>query len=245
MIYTEPLRWTDTEMKGMSELTPQRIAIASAWWRSVAPAQWRDLLEKAEWSQSGQFYIIKGKPVADKEVKLLIIIALLEVIEKEFRARTKLLLSGELELRRWQHEMGEEIANLHTAMWTAGWGGFKRLPDNLGPLSERILYQLQKLNGFAEDIDQHRKNAATDGVIEGRADLYAKAGDGTYEDGRGRAHEEAGYAFERNLLGIAEHCEGCMRETGRGWVPIGELVPIGQRDCLANCKCHLIYSRTA
>lgn len=48
-------------------------------------------------------------------------------------------------------------------------------------------------------------------------------------------------AMERNLLGIADHCAGCIIETKRGWVPYGTLIPLGQRDCKAGCRCTIIY----
>lgn len=53
----------------------------------------------------------------------------------------------------------------------------------------------------------------------------------------------SGYTHEQNVLGIAEHCDGCIAETGKGIVPIGSLAPIGTRDCLSNCRCRILYYR--
>jgi hypothetical protein len=35
-----------------------------------------------------------------------------------------------------------------------------------------------------------------------------------------------------------------LAETARGRVPIGELVPIGQRPCLSNDRCRIRYSNS-
>lgn len=59
-----------------------------------------------------------------------------------------------------------------------------------------------------------------------------------------RAGEKAsGARRERNVLGAAEHCAGCIRESARGWVSIGKLVPIGNRECRARCRCRLEFSK--
>jgi len=50
-----------------------------------------------------------------------------------------------------------------------------------------------------------------------------------------------GYVEERSVLGIADHCDGCLAEAGKGWRPIGTLLPIGGRDCKARCRCHFEY----
>lgn len=54
-----------------------------------------------------------------------------------------------------------------------------------------------------------------------------------------------GYVEERSVLGIADHCDGCLAEAGKGWRPIGTLLPIGGRDCKARCRCHFEYRSPA
>jgi hypothetical protein len=48
---------------------------------------------------------------------------------------------------------------------------------------------------------------------------------------------------ERLVLGDAEHCQGCIDDNARGFVPIGTLAPIGSRECRQNCRCHFSYRR--
>ncbi|MDR3582593.1 MAG: hypothetical protein P4L67_04940 [Candidatus Pacebacteria bacterium] len=46
---------------------------------------------------------------------------------------------------------------------------------------------------------------------------------------------------ERLVLGEAEHCGDCLEDSARGFVPIGSLRSIGDRQCRQNCHCHLTY----
>jgi hypothetical protein len=42
-------------------------------------------------------------------------------------------------------------------------------------------------------------------------------------------------------LGEAEHCDECLEDSAMGFVPIGSLRSIGDRLCLTNCHCRLVY----
>jgi hypothetical protein len=71
--------------------------------------------------------------------------------------------------------------------------------------------------------------------------LYAEAGRGTYYVFTTKEMRAAGKTEEENQLHPAEHCQSCLDEAARGWVPIGTLIPIGQRDCLGRCRCTISY----
>jgi hypothetical protein len=72
--------------------------------------------------------------------------------------------------------------------------------------------------------------------------MYASSAWGALQEATRLQAAGEGYVYEENILGDAEHCGGCVAETAKGKVPIGTLIPIGQRDCLANCHCHFAYS---
>jgi hypothetical protein len=40
----------------------------------------------------------------------------------------------------------------------------------------------------------------------------------------------------------AIHCEDCPDLAKLGWVPIDDLVPIGDTACIVNCRCAIEYS---
>ena len=52
------------------------------------------------------------------------------------------------------------------------------------------------------------------------------------------------YKAERLVMGEpkTEHCSECPRDAAMGWVPLGTLRPIGERECRQLCLCHFQYS---
>lgn len=49
--------------------------------------------------------------------------------------------------------------------------------------------------------------------------------------------------WERNVLSAGENCNGCIAEDARGWVPLGDLIPIFHRfPCREHCHCHLEFA---
>ncbi|MCW5941996.1 MAG: hypothetical protein KIS66_07175 [Fimbriimonadaceae bacterium] len=80
-------------------------------------------------------------------------------------------------------------------------------------------------------------------AIRARARLYAESARRTHFETERRLMAGRGYVEERSVLGIADHCDGCLEEAGKGWRPIGTLSPIGGRDCKARCRCHFVYRK--
>jgi hypothetical protein len=49
--------------------------------------------------------------------------------------------------------------------------------------------------------------------------------------------------FARRIIDPgAEHCEECPALAARGWIPVEQMVPIGDTTCLMNCRCTIEYS---
>lgn len=71
-----------------------------------------------------------------------------------------------------------------------------------------------------------------------RAEMYGTAVWGAAQQiARNVYRTDHVYEEERRVLGRAEHCETCVKEAGKGWVPIGVLRKIGDSECGANCAC--------
>lgn len=114
-------------------------------------------------------------------------------------------------------------------------------PADAAATAGRLLRQQRAyLDRMFADITGGRQKR--DGTLTRRAMMYAGSGWGAAAEMSRLMAVGEGWHFEENVLGDAEHCGGCIEETGRGRVPIGTLVPIGQRDCLSNCRCYLRYS---
>lgn len=173
--------------------------------------------------------------------------------------------SGDTTVAEWQDSVARRLKTLHVATAAAAAGGFEGLsPAVLAQLQGRLQFHLTKLEGFAQDLAQgftvieseqvdsetgevqvvRRVVPMTESRILQRSQMYvvAAASDG-YEGTRGKVAILAGYKFERNVLHPADHCDGCLGEDARGWVPIGQLVPIGRRDCLTHCRCSMQFAR--
>lgn len=84
-----------------------------------------------------------------------------------------------------------------------------------------------------------------DGTIRRRAELYIESARGVFESVRQDVKRLQGYDIEMNVLDSgSESCDGCVAEAERGWVSLGELIPIGERDpCMARCRCEIVYGK--
>ncbi len=156
------------------------------------------------------------------------------------RRLSEQLQAGEIDLREWRTGMLREIKTVHVASTVAARGGWAQMePADWGRAGRSIREQYDYLNRFASEVQYGKQKL--DGRFLQRADLYGKAGRASYEKERQAQRKEQGMTEERNRLHPADHCKGCLAETAQGWVPIGTLTPIGERDCLGNCQCSMQY----
>jgi hypothetical protein len=112
-------------------------------------------------------------------------------------------------------------------------------PADWGWTGQRLRQQYQWLDGFAQDLATGKQ--ALDGTLAVRASLYAEASRATHREMERRQARLRGEQQEKNQLGAADHCPGCLEQTARGWQPIGSLVPVGSRTCLARCHCSIAF----
>lgn len=156
------------------------------------------------------------------------------------RSLARRLVAGKIDVAQFQQEAEREIetANWDAALLLMGPLAFA-LPQLVDKVRGAILRQVTWFRRLLADIASGRQRL--DGSLLRRIAMYAGSGHATVEDVGRVVALMGGRREERNVLGIAEHCEGCLRETARGWVSIGALVPIGERDCLTNCRCNYEY----
>ncbi len=170
----------------------------------------------------------------------------LESAKSDVRALTQKLVDGEISLQRWQRSMTEAVKNAHLNAGALTKGGFDNLDQrDYGQIGGRIADELEYLRGFAEDIANGDQRL--DGTALRRSEMYVDKARKTHHKLHRREMQKIGYNQERNVLGVAEHCEECVELTNRGdngWVPNGTLTPIGDRICLSNCKCRIEYRNT-
>jgi hypothetical protein len=160
------------------------------------------------------------------------------------RALSEQLQRGEINLRQWQLGMIDEIRSSQLAAIASSKGGFAQMTQaDYGWAGQRIREQYSYLDNFARQIASGEQRL--DGTFPMRAEQYVKASRASHEAMRRREAGKRGDTLERSLLHPADHCDQCVSEAGRGWVPIGELIPVGSRTCMNNCRCTTEFSTLA
>jgi hypothetical protein len=149
--------------------------------------------------------------------------------------------AGRISLDEWQRILREEIkrTQLDAEMLARG-GRAQMTAADFGRVGQRVREQYRFLRDFAQQL----KDGAirTDGTAINRAKMYSAASRAAFHESERDVMQAAGYTHERSMLAIAEHCDVCVREAARGSVPIGTLIPIGDRSCLSNCRCSIAYA---
>jgi hypothetical protein len=103
-----------------------------------------------------------------------------------------------------------------------------------------VASQAVYLDGFRKAVIDGSQ--VPDGSLVSRAIMYGRASWKVAQAVQRRRAVESGMSEAKNVLGPTEEsCGGCIHETGKGWAPIEEMVPPGDRVCLSNCGCHLEY----
>ncbi len=152
------------------------------------------------------------------------------------------LQAGEIDLREWRLGMQRELKTLHVANAAAAKGGWAQMaPADYGRAGQRLKVQYEYLNRFASEVQYGKQ--PLDGRFSLRSQMYAQAGRNTYSETERADKGQRGYAWERRVLGAADHCPGCMEQAAMGWRPLGTLDPIGAEQCKTNCHCHFEYAR--
>lgn len=212
------------------------------------------------WDATSQRFIgPSGSPLSDSDLKSLAILFALAV-EHDMREMAQKVANGTITIEEFQAWMAQETKNLYVALAALGAGGADQLTAEQ---LEAVRGEASKAPGLAFSLARLQLFAAAiasgdDGTVESiinRAAAYADSSTSIFEGAKRISHtnvvDDKGrplYAFERNILGEADHCspgpdtEGCPELTDAGWVPIGTMPLPGLRTCRQNCKCRMQYS---
>jgi hypothetical protein len=164
----------------------------------------------------------------------------LGVEAQQMRDLTQALLDGHLALSAWEVQAMASIKSSHLLGASLAMGGWNNMtPADFGWVGQRIRSQYAYLRDFANQLANGKQ--ALNGTVLARTEMYAQAARQTHRAAQQRLAQQRGMEQERNQLGAADHCSGCLTETARGWQPIGTLVPCGSRNCLSRCHCSLQY----
>lgn len=169
--------------------------------------------------------------------------ATIDVVSIRMNTLTQNLIDSQISLAEWEAGMLEQIKLAHTASAAASRGGWAQMSQaDWGAAGRMIRDQYDYLRNFAEEIASGKQKLNGTALV--RTDLYADAARGTFEQMR-RRYEKLmnGMTEEKRVLGIADHCPGCLTQAEIGWQPIGTLDPIGAEECVTRCHCRFIYRK--
>ena len=152
-----------------------------------------------------------------------------------------LFVDGKIALAEWQRGTALALKQAHIQSYLLGRGGQKMMTQrDYGIIGQKLQREYAYLDQFADAI----KEGMSEAQFRARLQQYLNNPRTTYEAARREGHQEAGYSWERRVLGTTNNCNPCVNYAERGWVMIGELPAIGaQCDCRANCRCSFEFER--
>jgi hypothetical protein len=207
-------------------------------------------------------YVVEGKARTARWVRQYVernIVGSIRVLMREATDQMRLRV---MTVADWHAYMLALVEVLHKLAALAATGdAFEAVPDAERDLERTIAHEAGYLAVFRQHVDQAmEQNSVADGAMGTalaaaaglavaaarwvtRAGSYADAGLITFERHRYYLMVATGFTDARRVLNEAEHCDGCLREASKGWVPIGQLVPLGYEQCGQWCKCDVEYRR--
>lgn len=167
-------------------------------------------------------------------------------LEKSLANLTKLtdslagdLRSGRISLMDWRQEMRDIIKVTQMAAHEIASGGREQMtPADYGRVGQRTRVQYEYLEKWTFQIASGRPLGPE---LESRSRQYLTAGRVAFLAHDQRNMQTRGFDEIRSVLHPAEHCAECIAEAARGFVPIGEHIAIGSRQCLGNDQCTAEY----
>lgn len=196
------------------------------------------------WSVSSQRFrdLSTGQYVSERQVRDGVD-RLADLASRRMGEVTARYRTGEINVAVWQSEMRSLIKQSQIAGALSAYGGRAQMDaSRWGTVGQQIRVQYAYLSRFTDDVLAGRQRL--NGRMDARARQYGQGSRSLYENIRRRESAAAGFAYERNELHPADHCDQCVNQSRLGAVPIGSLVPIGRRTCRSMCRCTLVYSRT-
>lgn len=170
--------------------------------------------------------------------------AVLDASDREMGRLSQRPRDGAISLADWEAGMMRQIKITHLAAAVLERGGWQQMtPADFGRVGRQIRDEYARLRNFAAQIASGAQ--PLDGTLLRRARMYGQAGRGTFYRLAQQSWSERGFDEERSILNPADHCPGCLSQAALGWQPLGQMIPIGQRDCLSNDRCDVEYRNSA
>ena len=163
-----------------------------------------------------------------------------DTAKQRMRSITEREVAGDISRASWELAMRDEIKNLHRTMATIARGGKEQMTQrDWGRVGNVIAKQNAYLNQFGSQVAHGQ---VSDAQQLARAELYANSAFSTYENAVAVRNAESGVTRARRVLEDgAAHCADCEDFATDEFIPLDEIVPIGQSECQSNCRCTIEY----
>lgn len=233
-----PEEYTDQDIERAEELASQDKTALLLW---LAVLYGINNVGKVFWDAKTLSYRTAGRVVPKP-----VVITALETVREVARFRALRLAfylqAGNVSVREWELDFRILIKATHLLSAALVQGGRAQLsPAELARLAALTEKQFAYLSAFTMQVP----NLSLDARFLQRVQMYINASRETSQETERRLYENAGYDEEKNLLSPADHCAECVELSERGWQPMGTLPSPGERVCLTNCQCELIFRKAA
>lgn len=167
----------------------------------------------------------------------------------QMRKTTQQFIAGTIILAVWYERMRDLMKALYKTIWLLAIGGFVFDDDTArNAFYLFVLLQFNYLDNFAEQFNNGVQPPS--GFAMTRAGMYGNYGNGLWQNINLANGPADGMTEGRRVLGPNEnHCTekenknsdrpGCVELAALGWVPIGEVIPIGDAICYTHCRCKI------
>ena len=192
---------------------------------------------------SGRFRGLNGQFVSLANVRAALDSAL-DGASQDAAAIANLYASGTIGVAEFENRLQALIKETQLYSSAVAAGGFANIGTaELDVLQQRLAEQFAYLSDWADDLAAGTTQS-TRGMAA-RAGMYAQSARNTFDVTYRAGQALRGFDEERNILNPGESCDLCREQTALGWVPIGTLIPVGQRTCISNCNCVVNYRSAA
>lgn len=191
-------------------------------------------------------YRRSGRLVPDKYLALGNV-RVSRAVEKELYHLTEQLRIGEISTQYWYDAMRATMRDQYRAAYIASIGGRANYTaSEIAKFGWRVRPHYAWLDNFLYEIQSGKQ--PLNSFASRRAKMYARAGASIYQNNRLRVAEQHGFRYAKRVLGPTEaHCHdtlrnpGCQELADLGYVPMLDVVPIGDASCYSNCLCRYIF----
>lgn len=169
-----------------------------------------------------------------------LLLGVVNSVEPTLAAITEALVRGAVRLASWWRSFRDALVPGHFAgaMAVLNDAG-EPTPADLQAIADESNRQGAFLLRFRGQIQTAQHVLGPESVA--RSALYAHAIWGAAMKVMQMAKIRDGHTMGRSILGISDHCSGCLSEASKGWVRIEDIVPIGERTCMSRCHCYIEY----